>query len=270
MKKFLVVGVLLVLPLVIVGVCPEVVLGAGFAKQSLFLSQSSVTAGETVLIHAVVSNDTSQKFVGSLDFTDNTQAIGNVPTTLLAGEATTLSISWKPSAGTHSVVAKLQDSDKNIIEENLANFDVAALKPTNTTSINQVVTPIQPSTQILQTINNISPAVANGTAPAFSAIDSGRNSAAKALDQGILWSKEQLARGGSGKILGTQTKVATSTQPGGIMHTASTIFATALLYILSILRYLVGNAGAFYPILAFLFLFILWRIYRRMRRPKKY
>lgn len=262
MKSFWVAGIFLLLP--------SVVWGAGFAKQSLFLSQSSVTEGDTVLIHAVVSNDTSQKFVGSLDFTDNTVAIGNVPTTLLAGEAATLSISWKPSAGNHNVVAKLQDTNKNIIEENLANFTVASpTKATNTeTPVTQIVTPVQPSTQIQQTIYSVSPAVANGTAPVFSAIDSGRTTAAHALDQGILWSKEQLAKAGNGKILGTETKIATSTQSGSSMHTVSTILATALLYILSILRYLLGNAGIFYPIVAFLFLLLLWMLYRRMRRPR--
>jgi hypothetical protein len=44
------------------------------------------------------------------------------------------------------------------------------------------------------------------------------------------------------------------------------IFATASLYILSILLYVVSNAGIFYPVLAVLFLYFLWRLFKRFRR----
>src|SRR3989344_4148677 len=93
---------------------PAVALGAGFAKQSLFLSKGSVTEGEVVLIHAVLQNEASTKFAGDLSFTDGGEKIGTVPVTLGAGEAQAASISWKPSAGAHKVVAELKSGTETV------------------------------------------------------------------------------------------------------------------------------------------------------------
>ena len=63
-------------------IAPVLVSAAGFAKQSLFLSKSPVTEGETVLIHAVVANDTAEKFKGEVQLKSGDTKIGAVPVTL--------------------------------------------------------------------------------------------------------------------------------------------------------------------------------------------
>jgi len=57
---------------------------AGFATQSVFLSQNPVTAGESVLIYASITNTTDTLFQGSVAFRDTTlQAdIGSVSVSL--------------------------------------------------------------------------------------------------------------------------------------------------------------------------------------------
>ncbi|MDO8517912.1 MAG: hypothetical protein Q7S26_01290 [bacterium] len=263
MKKALFVCGLLLLP--------TVVFGAGFSKQSLFLSKSTVVEGDTVLIHAVVSNDTTAKFTGTLVLKDSDSTIGNVPVALAAGEANTFSVSWKPTAGNHIVEADLEDKSGTVVEQESATFTVAEKPPPPPKATDGQVNPnasstVESSVQIQQTIANMSPAVAQSAQPVFLAIDSARRWAAGVLDRGITYEKGQLAHPdasiGAGK---------TATQTGAVqgwVNTLWTIIGTIVLYILSVLRWLVGNAGAFYPALALLFFYLLWRLYKKMRRSR--
>ncbi len=116
--KYRVVGALLLWAL------PTMVFGAGFVKQSLFLSKSSVTEGEVVLIHAVIGNESAEAFAGELLFTDNGKAVGSVPVSLSAGEAETASVSWKPLAGSHKVSATLKTKAGTLAEEHSETFSI--------------------------------------------------------------------------------------------------------------------------------------------------
>lgn len=245
---------------------------AGFATQSLFLSKDAVTEGETILIHAVVSNNASVKFTGNLQIHEGTTRIGTVPVTLAAGSANTVSLSWKPKAGSHKITAQLLDSSDTIVGEESETFSIAA-KKTAPASANEPLhiplqTTVEPSDKIQNSIENLSPAVALGTGPVFSAIDAGRTSAAEALDSGITWSKRQLATGKTvSKVLGAEDDESSSKSAGdSFFSTIWLIVATLALYLFSVLRYVVGSAGAFYPLFAILFFFVLWKLYRRFRR----
>ncbi|MEI6864306.1 MAG: hypothetical protein WCK46_03015 [Candidatus Adlerbacteria bacterium] len=265
MKKFFIAGVLLLLP-TIVG-------AAGFAKQSLFLSKSSVTEGETVLIHATVSNDTAAKFTGTLKLHDEDGTIGSVPVTLGSGEAGAVSVSWKPLAGTHTVLANLEDSAGTVVEESSQTFTIAAKavatpasknKPSNTSAT------VEPSTQIQESIGSVSPTAQTYAAPVFEAIDAGRVLGASTINDGIDWSKKELAEQAQKQKTKTTSSAAdqnTDTMQTKATNTAWTIFATVSLYVLSVLLYVVGNAGVFYPVFALLFFYILWRLFKRYRRP---
>ena len=45
------------------------------------------------------------------------------------------------------------------------------------------------------------------------------------------------------------------------------VLQTLYFYLLTVLRFIVGSAGVFYPVVAILFLYFLWRMFRRFRRP---
>src|ERR1700674_4005698 len=84
---------------------------AGFAKQSIFLSKSSVTEGDTVRIHATVSNDATAQFVGSVVLKDGDAKLGTAALPLAVGAAQAISVTWTPSAGVHRITAALEGSD---------------------------------------------------------------------------------------------------------------------------------------------------------------
>ena len=188
--------------------------------------------------------------------------------TLAAGGASDVSVTWDPTAGTHTVVADLTDSSGTIVEENSQSFTIAPPPtPAVTTSdtSNQNSGSVQPSTQIQQSIGNISPVAAQYSAPIFQAIDSGRVVAAQQLNNAIDWSKSQVGA----PVQSPTTNFIHTPDAATQNKTASTvwtIFATAILYVLTVFLYIVGNAGVFYPILALVFLYILWKLWRRYRR----
>ncbi len=252
---------------IILFLLPTLVSAADFAKQSIFLSQDSVTQGDSVLIHAVISNTADSSFTGSLKFLDGKDSLGSISLSLSSKEAQVASISWKPTAGSHTITADLYDSNQLFLAEQQATFLVAT-PPSSTPSSS-----IESSQPIDTAIANVSPTVAQAVVPTLSAIDSGRTSAAKALDSGIIWAQAQIvqAKGtdSSGVVLSaeTQKQVATTTT-GTIAHTAGLTGAVIALYVLSILRYVVGNIGFFYPIVVILFFFVLWRMFRGLQRRR--
>lgn len=245
---------------------PSIALGAGFAKQSLFLSKSSVTEGDTVLIHAVVSNDAAVKFTGTLTLEDGTVKVGTVPVSLDAGEANTLSVSWKPLAGSHKVTANLKASDGSVVESESATFVIAEKpKPVPTASaLASQSAAVGSSQPIQQGISNFSPAAANVTQPIFAVVDSARASVSAALDAGTAWAKEQLAQTKPGVVLGTET---VKPQNGSVWSTIWYVLALLALYACTVLQFVVSSAAIFYPVLALVFLYFLWKMFRHFRRP---
>lgn len=242
---------------------PGITLAAGFASQSLFLSKSTVTEGEIVRVYAVVENDTATSFSGTLVLSDEDGQIGTVPVSLTAGEADTLSVSWKPSAGRHTVTANLENATGASVTSESASFTISQ-KPEPAAASPATPARVDSSAGIQDAIANISPGAAQTLAPALNIIDSGRAKAASALDSGISYTKSQAV---PGQVLGAETVKNTQPTPSGIGHTLWQVSMTLALYVLSILRYIVGNAGVFYPVLAVVFLFFLWRMFRRYRRP---
>jgi hypothetical protein len=255
MKKLAVAGILFFL-------APSLVFAAGFAKQSLFLSKSTVTEGDTVLIHAVISNDTDAKFAGTLILKDETGSIGTVPVTLAAGEADTLSVSWKPLAGTHAVSAELDATDGTVVETQTASFYIAP-KPLPAAAA-QAAAAVDSSAPIDQAITNVSPAAGSAAQPVLGTIDSARAAAVGVLDSQIAGTKSALAAQ-SGLVLGAETSK--SAAPSSATQTGMTILQTIYLYILTVLRFILASAGIFYPVVAILFLFFLYKLFSRMRRP---
>lgn len=245
---------------------PAAVFGAGFAKQSLFLSKLSVTEGETVLIHAVVNNDGTTAYSGTLRLSEGTQSIGSVPVSLDAGEAQVATVSWKPTAGSHAVVAELK-TDDTLIEKQSATFVVAKKpEPVKPQSTPQAAAAVESSQNIQDGIANFSPAAADATAPVFALIDGGRAKLADVLEGQIASTKKSLGPGAGepGEVLGADDiKNSTENPAGGFWYILQTLY----LYLLTLLSFVVGSAGVFYPVLALVFFYLLWRIIRRFRRP---
>ncbi len=254
---------------------PSLAFGAGFAKQSLFLSKTPVTEGETVLVHAVVQNDSSVQFVGVLVFsaqegTGSKLKIGEVAVTMAAGGAQAASVSWKPSAGEYTVTAALTLKDGTITDSQSAHFTInkksepAAENATTTFNGN---IPIQSSAEVQAMIAKYVPASGGFIAPAFAAVDTLRNQIGGLLDRGINWSKSKTGGRSAGQILGASTNKA-ALAPSALVQTGTSIFAIATLYILSLFKWVLANPGIFYAALMLGFLFALWKLFSRIRRPQ--
>lgn len=237
---------------------------AGFSSQSLFLSKSTVTEGETVLIHAVVKNDAGVAFTGTLTLTEGDTRIGSVPVSLAAGEAQTASVSWRPSAGTHPVTAELTSPDGSLIAKETASFGVRK-KPAPEGA---AATPgeVEPSTQLQASIANISPQVGAVATPTFTFIDSARESVAGVIDEQLVQTKGRLDTPKKGTVAGASTE-AEEEPSQGLSGGFWSIVWTLYVYLLTLLRFIIGSAGVFYPVLGVLFLWTLWRVYKRMTRP---
>lgn len=243
---------------------PCAAFAAGFAKQSLFLSKSAVTEGDTVLIHAVVDNDAAAKFSGTLFLTEGSTSIGSVPVSLAAGESSVVSVSWKPLAGSHTITATLKDASSTVVEQTTGTFDIAA--PPQTASSSQAAAAVESSDAIQQDIGNVSPPVESTVKPVFTLIDGARSAAAGVLDTQLAATKQNLGpdAGAPGEVLGAEATQNAASNPGSAFWY---ILQTLYFYLLTVLRFIVGSAGIFYPLVAIIFLYFMWRMFRRFRRP---
>jgi hypothetical protein len=251
----------LLLSLILTGY-PKAALGAGFAQQSIFLSKSSVTEGDTVLIHTVVQNDLPAKFSGNLIIKDGEAKVGSVPVALGAGEAQAVSVSWKPSAGSHKIVAELQNASSTVVGSESETFSIAA-KPQPKVLVSassSAAAAVESSADIQEKIEGISPAAGGALAPVFKLVDGSRTAIADVLDTQIAKTKPKLAPT-PGIVAGAET-IKTPQQGSWF----GSIFNTVYYYLLTILRYIIGSAGVFYPVLALAFLYVLWRTFKRFRR----
>ncbi len=128
----------------------------------------------------------------------------------------------------------------------------------------QAAAAIESSAAIQQNINNISPIVESYVKPAFTLIDGARNAAAGALDTQVASTRTRLAPNQPGEVLGAEAVKNSTTNPwGSFLYLLNTLY----FYILTVLRFVVGSAGAFYPIVAIVFLYFIWRMFKRFRRP---
>lgn len=232
---------------------------AGFAKESIFLSKNPTIEGEVVFIHSVVTNPADTAFAGDVVFKHGDTQVGKVAVTLAAGGAEAVSVSWQPVAGSHTIKAELTAKDGTVVASEDATFSVQA-KPANTEAAT-TTRDVESSAKIKETIANISPQAAEITTPVFATIDSLRQKSVEALTKGEAWAKQK-TENPQGEVAGD-----TSEAGGGAVHTVMSLVATLLLYVFSLLKFVVSNAGVFYPVLAVAFLYTLWRVFKRMRRP---
>ncbi|MBP7770648.1 MAG: hypothetical protein KA066_01905 [Candidatus Pacebacteria bacterium] len=246
--------------------CPLAAGAAQFAPSALFLSKEAVVEGETVLIHAIIQNDAATKFPGNLVIRDGEEQVGSVPTTLAANEVRAVSVSWTPGPGSHKVTAQLQDQGGTTIKSETKTFVVAAKPPAppkasqDKQSNASNAAAVESSADIQAKIDGLSPAAGGALAPVFKLVDGSRTAIADVLDSQIANTKPKVAET-PGVVAGTST-----IQAPDQASWFSSIFNTVYLYILTALRFVVGSAGAFYPLLAVAFLYTLWRLYKKFRR----
>lgn len=218
-----------------------------------------------MLIHAVVQNDAGEKFQGNLVIRDGDVQVGSVPAALAAHEVRAVSVSWTPDPGSHKITAQLQDQGGTTVKSESETFAVAAkpkpkLAAASTPPNANAAAAVESSADIQAKINDLSPAAGGALSPVFKLIDGSRTAIADVLDAQIAKTKPKLAPV-PGIVAGTST-----IQAPDQGSWFSSIFNTVYFYILTVLRWLIGSAAIFYPVIAIAFLWALWRMFKRFRR----
>lgn len=245
----------------------------GFADGSVWVSKTPLIEGETVLIHAALTNGLSTKLTGTLVFKDNNVAIGSVPFSLAVGEARIVSLSWKATSGNHSISASITDASNQgttgtesvtVLVEQKPAPALQEKKTTATSSTSAVA--FSDSEDIQGAIGSVSPKAEEVVDPAFSKIDSLRKSGADILTEQTKKTESKIASLSAKKAELSELDTAESKSEGRKVSIYQ-MLSTLLLYIYNVLLVVVSKAGLFYPLFAFLFFFTLYKIYQRMRNP---
>lgn len=231
-----------------------------------------MTEGQSATLHASLSNTSAEEMDGSVIFADDGKEFGKVALTLAEGEARIISVSWKPSrAATHSLTATLVGTEGEL--DKLTIAVVVAEKP-KTEAQARAAAAIESSAEIQKKIAELSPQVGKKINPVFDTLDDARERGAVFLDREIADTKssldtvtvrrDELAKG---SVAGAETDAARSESR---KLTAEFFFKTLLLYTLSAVRFAVGNAGLFYPLVAVIVLTGLYKLFMRWRNPVRY
>jgi hypothetical protein len=219
-----------------------------------------------------VQNNDAAQFDGSLVFFaqkdgGDKEKVGTVAVAIAPQGADTISVSWKPLAGSYTVTAELTQKDGTVVESESEKFTISEKpKPASSedTSAGGISTQVQSSADVQAMIAKFVPGLSSASEPVFSGVDSLRREAADLLNQGIDWSKSKTGGKKPGEVLGASVQ---NTSPQGIMTTLSYAAGAAAYYFFSALKWIVANTGVFYPVVALAFLYALWRIFAGMRRP---
>ena len=139
-------------------------------------------------------------------------------------------------------------------------------KPPPVAASSSAAAAVESSNDIQQSISGVSPQAASALSPVFTLIDGGRSKAADVLDNQIANTKKNLGpnAGAPSEVLSAEDVKQAGQNPMGAFWY---ILQTLYLYLLTLLRFIVGSAGVFYPVLAAAVLYLLWKIVSRFRRP---
>jgi membrane protein insertase Oxa1/YidC/SpoIIIJ len=125
---------------------------------------------------------------------------------------------------------------------------------------------VDSSASIQKDIANVSPAAASVTEPVFVTLDSFRSSIADVLDSQLVSTQAKITSSPQLSITDISAiQDATVSNPWGMFWY---VLYMLYFYVLTIVRWIVGNAIVFYIVFVLLVLYILLRVFRWWRRPR--
>ena len=224
-----------------------------------------------VHLYAIVANPTDAKFSGQVQFTEGPTDIGSMSVSLAPGATQTASVLWKPAAGNHTIEATLKADDGTVAQKTSQTFSVKAPPPPQTPEVPGANSAAVESSQAIQTqISNVSPQVGAAVAPAFNFVDGVRQSIAQATDNQIAQVEPKIVPvplpGSTGSPQSGQVEGAQTQAPSGTGGWIQAVGYTLYFYVLVLVRFVVGSAAVFYPVVAVAFLWFMWRMFSRFRR----
>ena len=248
----------------------------GFSGEPVWISSTPVIEGDAVLIHAALTNGSSETLTGTLVFRAEGNLIGSVPIELKRNEARVVSVSWAPKAGTYEVaveltnpsqeaarrtetlkvtVAQKADEKKSVAGAAAAGFASLSPDPSFTDS-----------SGIQGAILGVSTDVGEVLAPVFNTVDSWRKDGSEFLAKKSAEAKVEVAAIAA-KKKALEDEDTSEAKSESRKLTLWQVLRTLLLYIYQAFNMLISKAGIFYPVVALAFLFFLYKGYQKIRRP---
>jgi hypothetical protein len=234
----------------------------GFPSQSLWLSKTSLTEGDSVQIFAPIYDSGTGKIQGDVVFLVDDTEIGSVRFSLDAGESKIASLSWSAKEGAHTVSAEIRNASGETPDAALS----LSREKTEPLSVSVAAAPPPaPAVAALRSaggalaaaVSAAAPAVSGAVEAAFSETEALRNGAKTALEASLAADTPASA----GKVLGAETEnlAAAAAAP----HTSFSPLRLLKQIALAVVSY----EWLFYPLLLVVILFILYFFARQIARP---
>lgn len=257
------------LAIVVLGLLPSFVCAAaaGFAPGAVWLSRTSLTAGDTATIYTVLYDSTDAALAGTLAFQVDGSTVSSQQFELGAGESKVFSATWTATAGSHQIAAALRDiTDK--ASNAAVSLDNTAAAPVAVQVASPPPPPVamQAATQVASAVQEQAPAVIAAGADAFSSAEAARQKVIDALEAQLAAAEASVpARPAAvshedGAVLGASTSSLASADAGGTAQLGAALNA-AWRAILSGALVVARTQYLFYLAILFV-LFILYKLLR--------
>lgn len=243
-------------------------LPAGFAPNSIWVSSTHITAGNTISIFTVVYNSSEVPLAGDVGFTVDGKPVGTRNFSIKAGETQIESTPWTAVAGTHSVFARI---------EKISNADTSASasvlnQTTDTITISVAEAPppsptaqaVASVTSVIQTVlASSTPVITNAAQKIYEVTEDARKSAVSALEKQLAQNTGSIKP--QEEILGASTYKAPASLSAS---SASSFISSAWQNILRALLFISKTSVLFYALLI-LVIFMLFQLLRTwIRSPR--
>ncbi len=175
---------------------------AGFPTSSLWLSATELTDGESVTIHTVVYNSSSEPLMGSIEFLVDGAVIGAKSVSTAPGATDLFSENWTAREGAHEFSARLTGSIEDLAKASTGTTSVTiAPKPPPPESVQKTVEAVG---AVEAAIASTTPIVQNFASTTFATTESIRESTVRALE------KLASTTAPKGEVLGAEDEAALS------------------------------------------------------------
>ncbi|OGG71320.1 hypothetical protein A3F27_00690 [Candidatus Kaiserbacteria bacterium RIFCSPHIGHO2_12_FULL_53_13] len=237
-------------------------LPAGFAPNSIWVSRTQITAGDSINIFTVIYNSSDAPLEGAVGFTVDGRPVGTRNFSVKAGETQTESVPWTASAGTHSVFARIEkisnadtSASASILNRTTDTITISVAEPPPPTPSAQAISSV--ASAIKTVVASSTPIVISATQKLYGITEDARKGAVGALEKQL--AQKAGDANTKGEVPGASAS-SSATSLGSFISSAWDSILRALLFVCRI-------SVLFYALLAFV-IFMLFQLLRAMFRER--
>ncbi|MBU6323395.1 hypothetical protein KGQ55_01770 [Patescibacteria group bacterium] len=243
---------------------------AGFPTSPIWLSEASITEGDTVRITTVVYDASGTAIAGDVDFLVDDASVGTAHFSLVSGQSALLSAEWKATAGSHTFTAEITGATDG--------SNALTLAAQKTSSMTAVVAKAPPPAAAVVALDSAAAAANSAATVAIPVVAQAAANVAQAAEglrtSGATFLANQLAANApsgavKGSVLGAETYKAPAAAQGAAAGSSQSGFLSGFTRAIEgFLLIIFGNAWLFYPVFTVLLLILLYIVFRRLGRSR--